>query len=94
MHEAVPCLQTGVSFLGQPTTQPPRYPHVILFDQVVQATPIIAKALLAGGNQAKVFAAALSSAITSGGCGAINNILSRASRLIPSHFVYHLVAFP
>jgi hypothetical protein len=44
--------------------------------QVDAASATIAKALAAGGNQAKVFSAALASAVASGGCGSIANILS------------------
>jgi hypothetical protein len=43
--------------------------------QVGPASSAIAKALLAGGNQAKVFAAGLQAAVQAGGCNAANNIL-------------------
>jgi len=45
--------------------------------QVDAAARVIAKALAAGGDQASVFANALGAAVKTGGCSAVNNILSR-----------------
>ncbi|KAI8474875.1 MAG: hypothetical protein J3K34DRAFT_489259 [Monoraphidium minutum] len=45
--------------------------------QLDEAARIVARALLAGGNSARVFADALAAAIGKGGCGAVNNILQK-----------------
>ena len=49
-----------------------------------RAASTIAKALASGGNQASVFANALKAAVAKGGCGAVNNILSRKRRQGPA----------
>lgn len=56
------------------------YIRITACPQVNEAARIIAQALLAGGNSAKVFSDALAAAVSRGGCGAVHNILTSASQ--------------